>query len=120
MVGRGVLVINVWASWCETCRDESAALAKLAKDDSSDTAFVGIDEQDNAKAARAFVASTGMNYPQLSDPQGRTLSKLSTLPNFGIPSTLVVDPQGRMAARIIGAVSGPQLQRLIDQVRAES
>jgi peroxiredoxin len=119
--GRSVLVLNVWASWCANCRDESAALAKLSHSFGPATAsFVGIDEQDVASAARRFVTSTGTGYPQLADPDGTTLNRLTLLPSSGIPSTLVVDRQGNMAARIVGPVTAPQLQKLIGVVAAES
>jgi thiol-disulfide isomerase/thioredoxin len=116
-----VLVVNVWASWCENCREESAALAELARSLPPGRArFVGIDEQDTAAAARKVVNATGTNYPQLSDPTGAVLAKLSVLPSYGIPSTLLVDRNGMMAARFVGPVRGPQLQSLIDQIAGES
>jgi thiol-disulfide isomerase/thioredoxin len=119
--GHSVLVVNVWASWCVNCRDESAALAKLSRAlDPTKVAFVGIDEQDVASAARRFVASARTSYPQLLDPDGTTLNRLTLLPSSGIPSTLVVDQQGKMAARIVGPVTGAQLQKLIDIVASKS
>lgn len=119
--GHSVLVLNVWASWCANCRDESAALAELSRTlHPAKASFVGIDEQDVASAARRFVASTGTGYPQLSDSDGTALNRLTLLPSSGIPSTLVVDRQGNMAARIVGPVTAPQLQKLIDVVSAES
>ena len=121
LTGRGVLVINVWASWCAPCRDESAALAALAKSTTADAVrFVGIDEQDTPGAARKFVASTGTTYPQLTDPTGTNLNKLSLLPSMAIPSTLLVDKRGMMAARIVGPVTTAKLEKLITQVAGES
>ena len=121
LTGHGVLVVNVWASWCTSCREESAALASFSATTAPATArFVGIDEQDVAGKARSFVAATGMRYPQLSDPSGAALNRLTILPNYGIPSTLVVDRHGLMAARIIGPVTTGQLRKLVSQVAAES
>jgi peroxiredoxin len=117
LTGRGVLVINVWASWCETCRAESAALARLSRSlVARSVAFVGVDEQDTTSAARTFVASRGITYPHLVDPDGIALRKLLLLPSSGIPSTLLVDQHGMMAARVIGTTTAPQLQRLINEV----
>ncbi|MDT4924857.1 MAG: hypothetical protein QOG01_2570 [Pseudonocardiales bacterium] len=117
LTGRGVLVINVWASWCENCRDESAALAQLSRSLSArSVAFVGIDEQDTTSAARAFAASSGTSYPHMVDPDGTALRKLLLLPSLGIPSTLLVDQHGMMAARVIGPTTASQLQALIDKV----
>jgi peroxiredoxin len=120
LTGRGVLVINVWASWCENCRDESAALAQLSRSLSArSVAFVGIDEQDTTSGARTFVTSSGTTYPHLFDPDGKALRKLLLLPSLGIPSTLLVDQHGMMAARVIGPTTAPQLQRLINEVITE-
>lgn len=121
LTGHGVVVINVWASWCAVCRDESRALAALATNlRDQGVSFVGLNEHDTADAARTFVRSTGTTYPHLVDPEGAVLSKLRMLPSYGIPSTLVVDRRGMMAARIIGATTGPQLQHVIAQVQRES
>ena len=120
LTGQGVLVVNVWASWCAPCRDESAVLAAIAKSAAAAVRFVGIDEQDTPGAARTFVASTGTTYPQLTDPTGTSLNKLSLLPSFAIPSTLVVDRHGMMAARIVGPVTAAKLEKLIAQVASES
>lgn len=120
LTGHGVLVVNVWASWCAPCRDESAALATMAKAANDAVRFVGIDEQDTPGAARKFVASSGTTYPQLTDPTGTSLNKLTLLPSFAIPSTLLVDRHGMMAARIVGPVAAAKLEKLIAQVASES
>lgn len=118
---RAIVVINVWASWCTQCQTESPELALLAKSlNGEGVSFVGIDEQDTPDAARTFATKVGMAYPQLVDKDGSILAKLTLLPSFGIPSTLVVDPNEHMAARIIGATDGRQLERIIRQVQRES
>jgi peroxiredoxin len=117
LVGHGVLVINVWAAWCANCREESKAIVGVAAALGPNTArFVGIDEQDVASKARSFAAATGMTYAQLADESGEALRKLTLLPNNGIPSTLLVDQHGMMAARIIGPVNAAELRKLVDQV----
>jgi thiol-disulfide isomerase/thioredoxin len=109
-----VVVLNVWASWCTSCREESAALAALAKEmERQPVHFLGIDEQDSPAAARTFLESAGTPYPQLTDPDGDMLTELPLLPQSGIPSTLVLDRHGRMAARVIGPVTQGELRRLI-------
>jgi thiol-disulfide isomerase/thioredoxin len=115
-----VVVLNVWASWCSECRSESPLLARLSRSDATSGArFVGIDEQDEAGAARAFAARAGVRYPSISDPDGQVLARLSELPQTGIPSTLVIDPRGAAVARIIGAVHPDELRRALAVARAD-
>ena len=112
-----VVVINVWASWCEPCRAESPALARVADATrSAGVRFVGIDEQDRAAPAREFAASVGATYPHLLDSDGSLLSSLRLVPSSGIPSTLVLDAQGRVAARVIGPVDPATFETLVRSV----
>lgn len=111
-----VVVINVWGSWCAPCRKEAPDL-QAAHDQTEDTAvFIGIDTRDPDPApARAFVRNFGITYPSIHDPQGQTLLEFAGhLPPSGIPSTLVIDSEGRIAARIIGVVDEATLVGLIE------
>jgi thiol-disulfide isomerase/thioredoxin len=112
-----VVVLNVWASWCEPCRAESPALARVARDTvSAGVHFVGVDEQDRAEAARTFAASAGTTYPHLVDSDGKLLASLRLVPSSGIPSTLVLDSSGHVAARVIGAVDATAFEALVKAV----
>ncbi|MDX6255701.1 MAG: hypothetical protein QOJ11_2035 [Frankiales bacterium] len=115
-----VVFVNVWASWCGPCREESPMLATSARSLSSrGVVFLGLDEDYNAAAGRAFVASTGSTYPQLADKSGSLLRKVGVLPQSGIPSTVVIDRHARIAAVIIGAATATEVTRLVDQLTAE-
>ena len=82
--------------------------------------FVGIDEADTTSAGRAFAASAGMTYPSFLDPDGGLLSKLKMLPQMGIPSTLVLDKRGRIAARVIGPTNLAELQQVLARLVSET
>ena len=82
--------------------------------------FVGINTRDSAAAAQGFVSSFGLTYPQILDPDGRQqLLFRDTLPPQSIPSTLVLDKEGRVAARMLGAVSQSELLGVIEPLVAE-
>ena len=115
-----VVVLNAWASYCEPCRTESPALARVAQQTAAlDVRFVGIVEQDRAEPARAFAASAGATYPELVDADGALLGSLRLVPPSAVPSTLVLDRSGRVAARVIGAVDAATLDSLVRALAAE-
>jgi thiol-disulfide isomerase/thioredoxin len=120
-VGQGKIVfLNVWASWCGPCREESPMLAKSAKTYAADNVvFVGIDEQDAEADGRAFAASAGMSYPNFVDKSGTLLRKLPMLPQ-GIPSTVVLDKHHRIAARVIGPITAPTLAAIVAKLGPET
>jgi thiol-disulfide isomerase/thioredoxin len=107
------LVINVWASWCSPCRQEIPLLARAAR---LGVRVLGIDERDSVDRARSFAADRHASYPSLSDPRGRLLGSLHPLPQTGIPSTLVVAPDGTVAARVIGPLTSATLRRALAAV----
>ena len=116
-----VVVLNAWASWCEPCRDESPALGRISRRlHDSGVTFVGLDEEDTKEKATAFAAKTGMTYQHLFDDKGDLLARLRLLPTSGIPSTLVVDRDGKVAARIIGAVHEQEFESLVRSIASET
>jgi thiol-disulfide isomerase/thioredoxin len=115
-----IVVVNVWASWCAPCRIESPVLAGLERQlAAQNVRFVGIDETDTTVSAKKFVASAGARYPQLVDEEGALLGRLTLLPQKGIPSTLILDRHHRMAARVIGPVTGKQIHTLVSELLQE-
>lgn len=117
-----VVVMNVWASWCAPCRAEAPDLQAVA-DELADEGvqFVGLNTRDSAAPAEAFVDRFGITYPNVVDTDG-SLQLLfhETLPPAAIPSTLVIDRDGRVAARAIGEVDRSRLLGLVEPVLAEA
>jgi peroxiredoxin len=117
-----VVVMNVWASWCAPCRAEAEDLqAVWAQVEGDGVQFVGLNTRDSPAAATAFVDRFGITYPNVVDKDA-TLQLLfhESLPPAAIPSTLVIDAQGRVAARAIGPVDRSQLLGLIEPLQATS
>ncbi len=114
-----VTVVNVWASWCPPCIAEAPALQQVHQQTQAEgVAFVGIDNESDVAAAEAHERRFGVTYPSIGADGGRVLLSLrGTLPPIATPSTLVLDTQGRVAARVLGRVSADTLSGLIDDVR---
>lgn len=106
------LVINLWASWCGPCRDEMPRLVEASRE-RDDVRFLGINTQDDPEFAAAFLAGTGVRYPQLVDIDGAVLDS-TRVP--GLPVTLGVDPDGNVVGRVIGEASEKELADLIETV----
>lgn len=112
-----VAVVNVWASWCSPCRAEAPTLAALANKYTGVT-FIGILTRDNPANAEAFARRFKLPYPTLID-DSILIGFKGTLPANAIPSTVILDKQGRVAARISGAVTVASLTQLIERVSGE-
>jgi thiol-disulfide isomerase/thioredoxin len=117
-----VVVLNVWASWCAPCRAEAPALARPAKELSAKgVQFVGVNIRDSDAAAAAFVQRFALPYPSVVDPDStRLLAFRSTLPAVSVPTTLVIDQQGRVAGRALSEVDGSLLKGLVEPLLREA
>ena len=112
-----VAVVNVWASWCSPCRAEEPTLSALAKK-YVDVQFVGILTRDNPVNAEAFTRTRKTPYPTLID-DSILIGFRKSLPANAIPTTVVLDKNGKVAARISGSVTVASLSQLIDEVSGE-
>ncbi|MFG2870635.1 TlpA family protein disulfide reductase [Streptomyces sp. NPDC048338] len=119
-----VVVLNVWGSWCGPCRGEAPHFAKVAKElKAKGVEFVGLNTRDADKSkAVSFEEEFGITYPSLYDPDGKLIlngfPKGSLIPQ-GIPSTIVLDRDGKIAARSLMALSETKLRSMIDPIAAE-
>ena len=110
-------VVNVWASWCSPCRAEIPALIELSQQYTS-VQFMGILTRDNLVAAEAFARNKAMPYPTFID-DALLIGFKGTLPANAIPSTVLIDKKGRVAARISGAITLTSLSDLIRKLDKE-
>ena len=118
-----VVVINVWGAWCTDCRKEAPDLVAAAESTTGkDVAFLGIDARDPSKEnARGYVRTFRIPFRSIYDPKGETLLRFhGTLTPNSVPSTVVIDRKGRVAASILGTLpSATTLTSLIEKVVAE-
>jgi len=115
-----VVVLNVWGSWCGPCRAEAPALQEASEATTGVAQFIGLNTRDFDQGPPvAFNRSNKITYPSIWDPTGSVLVSLSgTLPPKAIPSTLIIDEQGKLAARVVGTVTETTLVDLITDVAA--
>jgi thiol-disulfide isomerase/thioredoxin len=116
-----VVVLNFWASWCTPCRAEAPVLKDIAAKTKADgVEFLGVDFKDRKAEALAFERSHQSGYPSIFDQPGRVaLSFQGTVPPAAIPSTLIIDRQGRIAARALGAIKYNDLLAAVTKVGDE-
>ena len=112
-----VVVVNVWGSWCGPCRAEAPELEQAATALAPEgVQFLGIDVKDTKSAGADFLNSKQISYPSIYDPSMRTLLAIKGYPANGIPSTIVLDRQGRVAHIWLEAIDDPK--GMIDVVSA--
>ena len=112
-----VVVLNFWASWCLSCRDEHAVLSEVARRYAGKPVrFVGSLYQDRASAGTEWIAELGgQSYPSVEDPQARTAIDYGL---YGVPETFIVAPDGRIARKITGPADAAVVTRIVDSLLA--
>jgi cytochrome c biogenesis protein CcmG/thiol:disulfide interchange protein DsbE len=111
-----VVVVNVWATWCDPCRDEQPDLVRLANEfEGRGVQFLGVNERDDPAKARAWVKEFGVPYPSILDEPGAWADDLAF---FGLPDTYVIDGSGIIRWAVSGQTDAAQMRRLIEDVLA--
>ena len=116
----GPALVNFWYASCAPCRVEAPHLADLSQEFAEDVSFVGVNVRDAAETAAAFERNFNIDYPSIEGRDGKVLLEFADyVPPQAVPTTLILDDQGRVAARVLGAVEHSTLKSLLTGVVAE-
>ncbi|GAB3945191.1 TlpA disulfide reductase family protein [Kribbella albertanoniae] len=110
-----VVVLNVWGSWCPPCRQEAPDFVKAAEELGTSVQFIGLNTRDLDPApAKRFQQEFKVPYPSVYDPSGKALLRFrgQISPN-AIPTTLVIDKEGKVAARAIAPITKDTLLGMV-------
>ncbi|GAB3278747.1 hypothetical protein GCM10027449_18990 [Sinomonas notoginsengisoli] len=116
-----VTVLNFWFAACAPCRVEAPELESLHSEfKPQGVAFYGVNLRDEKGTAEAFEQSFNLTYPSFNDKDGQVLLAMSGMvPPGAVPTTLVLDKQGRVASRVLGQLERGTLRALITSAAAE-
>ncbi|TLM72970.1 TlpA family protein disulfide reductase [Pseudarthrobacter sp. NamB4] len=116
-----VTVLNFWFAACAPCRVEAPILEELHQEfKDQGVQFLGVNLRDEKATAEAFEKTFNLTYPSFDDKDGSVLLSVSGLvPPGAVPTTLVLDKQGRVASRVLGEVQKGTLKALIAAAVAE-
>ena len=107
------VVVNVWASWCPPCRAEAPVLSRAVAAYGEDVVFVGVNVDRDQQAARTFARRYSLPFLSVAEAPGLR----AALGVAGLPTTVVIRPDGTIAARIVGGVDARSLAAAIDRAR---
>ncbi|MBO0899560.1 TlpA family protein disulfide reductase [Cellulomonas sp. zg-ZUI222] len=116
-----VVLLNTWYAACPPCRAEAPDLAAVATDYADQGLRVlGINSRDAAGTAQAFQRQLAVPYPSLDDTSGAAIATLQgVVPVNAVPTTVLLDREGRVAARVLGLVEPSTLRALVEDLLAE-
>ena len=111
-----VVVLNFWYAGCPPCRAEAPALEEVAEAYADEgVQFIGVNVRDQAATSQAFARTFDVSYPSIVDTGSGTvqLALAGTIAPNSVPTTIVLDKQGRVAARILGGLDGASILRTL-------
>lgn len=117
-----VVVLNFFASWCPPCQVETPQFDSVYRErKSSGVQFIGMDVKDPSKgAAQSWIKDKGVTFPVVYDEAARSAIQLGDVPMAALPSTVVIDKQGRVAAVYVGSVLPKDLTPALDELTKEA
>lgn len=105
------VIVNYWATWCPPCREEIPDLVMFYEKNKSKAVVLGINmEQIDVKALRQFVDDNLISYPVFT---GTVDAEVGPVP--GLPTTYLVDPEGRLVARQVGMITSEVIEAFINK-----
>ena len=113
-----VVLLNFWASWCYPACYEEAPVLEAAWRAYRERGLVvlGVDIQDTEPAASRFIKQFGLSFPNAPDPKGKVSIDYGV---YGVPETFVIDKQGRIRDKKVGAVTEEYLRATIEPLLEE-
>ncbi|MDQ7828011.1 MAG: redoxin domain-containing protein [Armatimonadota bacterium] len=110
-----IVVVNFWASWCyPACYEEAPRLQRVwERYRERGVVVVGVNIQDQEAPARQFIRRFGLTFPNGPDPLGRISIDFGV---YGVPETFVIDPQGVIVAKHVGAVTEEWLTEHVERL----
>ncbi len=123
-IGKKIILVNFWATWCPPCRDEVPLLNQLVKNVASDKFEIVAMMEDNKELSQAerekeladFTAKIPINYPVYADADGRVADAYGT---YKLPESYLIDADGTIIEKQIGPYAPQQLQNLVRKIKAE-
>lgn len=113
----GPALVNFWYAACAPCRVEAPDLAELNQKYADDVTFLGVNVRDAGDTAAAFERNFNIEYPSIEGRDGDILLDFADyVPPQAVPTTLILDEEGRVAARVLGAVERSTLDSLLSGV----
>ena len=111
-----VVLLNVWATWCEPCKVEMPLLQRLAQEHPDQVVVLGVNYGEDPAKVQAFAAAYGLTFPLLLDPEHEVVRLYGVR---GLPTTVVIDPEGIVRAVHLGALSEDDLRTYLRPLGVE-
>ena len=116
-----VVFINFWATWCPPCVNELPVFEQAYKENGSnkkDFVILGVyapgyDKEGTSEEVRQFFKEQGLTYPILADTEAKVFSDYAI---SGLPTTVMIDKNGKEATRNTGEMNSRELKEMIDRV----
>jgi len=113
----GPALVNFWYAACAPCRVEAPHLASLSQEFDEEVTFLGVNVRDEGDTAAAFERNFNIEYPSIEGRDGQVLLEFADyVPPQAVPTTLILDDEGRVAARVLGAIEESTMKSLLTGV----